>query len=279
MIWVTWRQHRQEGLWVLLAVAILAGSTAFITHELSLARCAPQPAAFCIPNDAAGVLAQSLLRFDLVQYGLVVLPALAGAFIGAPLVAREVENGTERLAWTQGVTRSRWLFVKLALVFTPLLAASGLVGFLEVLLINAEGSQANHWSFFDQQAPLTIGATAFAMALGVAVGAVVGKSVPAMAVMLVGFVVTRVGIVELARPHYMNPLVFTTQDPSRVQVGAGPDWWLDLPNLRQQGGTVLLHYQPQDRFWTFQTIETAMLVTLAAILLGFAVGWVTRRVT
>ena len=50
--------------------------------------------------------------------GLVLLavPALLGIFWGAPLVARELETGTYRLAWTQGVTRKRWLAAKLGLV-------------------------------------------------------------------------------------------------------------------------------------------------------------------
>ena len=39
---------------------------------------------------------------------------MIGIFWGAPLVARELETGTYRLVWTQGVTR-RWLAVKLAL--------------------------------------------------------------------------------------------------------------------------------------------------------------------
>jgi hypothetical protein len=39
------------------------------------------------------------------------------------------------------------------------------------------------------------------------------------------------------------------------------------------------HYQPADRFWAFQTIETAILVGLAGLLLAFTVYWVTRRLS
>ena len=41
-------------------------------------------------------------------------PALIGIFWGAPLIARELETGTYRLAWNQSVTRARWIAVKLA---------------------------------------------------------------------------------------------------------------------------------------------------------------------
>jgi ABC-type transport system involved in multi-copper enzyme maturation permease subunit len=41
------------------------------------------------------------------------LPALIGAFVGAPVLARELETGTFRYAWTQGFGRWRWTLAKL----------------------------------------------------------------------------------------------------------------------------------------------------------------------
>ncbi len=46
-------------------------------------------------------------------YPLQVMPALIGAFIGAPVLAREFETGTFRYAWTQGFGRWRWTLAKL----------------------------------------------------------------------------------------------------------------------------------------------------------------------
>src|SRR6185369_14593823 len=48
--------------------------------------------------------------------GFAVRPVLVGVFFGAPLVAREVEQGTHRLVWTQGVTRLQWALAKFGLV-------------------------------------------------------------------------------------------------------------------------------------------------------------------
>jgi hypothetical protein len=45
-----------------------------------------------------------------------IIPGLIGVLVGGPLIARELEYGTWRLAWSQTVPRSRWLAVKLALV-------------------------------------------------------------------------------------------------------------------------------------------------------------------
>jgi ABC-type transport system involved in multi-copper enzyme maturation permease subunit len=297
MTWVTWRQHRQEALWALVLAGLLAGVTAYTAYELwvSSANCPRIPGGNCLSNDVFGQIAQSILRFNLFQYGLVVLPALAGAFIGAPLVAREIENGTQHLAWTQGVTRMRWLLMKLVLVIVPLLVAAALVGYLEVVLLNVQGPQINRWDVFDQQTPVVPAATFFALALGVAFGAVIGRSVPAMAATLVTFVIVRVGIGELVRSHYIAPLVKTTHDFNAVGSQADPTaWWLGFPNYYDSSGHllgnllgpgagqpsyVIQSFQPGDRFWAFQTIESAILAGLALVILGFAVYWVTRRLT
>lgn len=296
MTWVTWRQHRLEGVWALILGAALAAFVGFVAYELHAAACAPTNG-YCFSGDIPGTIAQRLVQFNIFQYGLVVLPALAGAFIGCPIVAREIENGTHRLAWTQGVSRLRWLAVKLTLVFVPLLAIAAAVGILESILISQMGARSNHWAFFDQQAPMTVAATLFAVASGVALGAVVGRSIPAMAVTLVAFVVVRIGLAELGRPNFVAPLTYTFHNMSNFTYpppGYPDAWWVDEPTYYDAAGHMIangggptsaaaayavVHYQPGDRFWAFQTIESAILTGLALLLVGFAVYWVTRRVS
>src|ERR1700724_3349661 len=220
MTWVTWRQHRVEALWALVLAGLVGGFTAYAAYELWLA--APNCPitvghGFCLSNDVFGQIAQAIMRFNLFQYGLVVLPALAGAFIGAPLVAREIENGTQHLAWTQGVTRMRWLLTKLVVVFVPLLAAAALIGYLEVVLLNVQGSQVNRWDVFDQQTPVVPAATFLALALGFA-------------------------DYYDSTGHLLGNLL-------------GPN--------TGQPSYVIQYFQPGDRFWAFQTIESAILARLA----------------
>ncbi len=122
MAWVTWRQHGSQavvtlGLLVLLAVAAVLShvpiGSAF-DHD-SLSACVP-PAArtgcdIIVPHfesEFAGLVTG--MRF------LAVLPLLAGIFVGAPLIARELEFGTYRFAWTQAVSRRHWLLSKTALL-------------------------------------------------------------------------------------------------------------------------------------------------------------------
>ncbi|HEX6547825.1 MAG TPA: hypothetical protein VF134_03700 [Candidatus Dormibacteraeota bacterium] len=297
MIWTTWRQHRFEALWAALLAGLLMTLTWFVGSQLQAAACSGPGHSVCLADDLPGRVAQFIVGLNLYNYGLAVLPGLAGAFIGAPLVAREVENGTHRLAWTQGVTRLRWFTVKLVLVAIPLLLAAAAAGLLEVWLLNVASARANHWAFFDQQAPLTAAATLFALALGVAWGAVIGRSIPAMAATLVSFVVVRIALAETVRPLYQPALAYTARDMSNFNnpPTAYPDaWWLDQPSYYDSAGRVLSnggfkpagsvayaiqHYQPAERFWAFQSIESALLAALALAILGFAVYWVTRRIS
>jgi ABC-type transport system involved in multi-copper enzyme maturation permease subunit len=290
--WLVWRQHRMEGLWVLVLSLVLGIAIAFVANELRIANCSGPGQYFCLPSDAMGNLAEALVKFNLYQYALVVFPALAGAFIGAPMVAREIENGTQRLVWTQGVTRTRWLLTKLVLIFIPVLAAAAILGWLEVLLIDFQGPEANRWAFFDQQAPMTVASTFLALALGVAIGAQMRRSIPAMAVTLIVFVAIRIGIAEIARPYFIAPALYRSTD---LNIGMpSSKWWLGSPEFHDAAGHVVnnatrgapgqaayffQYYQPGDRFWTFQTIESAILCALALLLVGFSVYWTARRVS
>ena len=124
MIWLTWRQFRVQALTAataLAAVAILLG----VTGPPMANRYAASGLAGCHGDGCANLASAFLSQLqtgavDHVVYpvGLLLIlatPALIGLFWGAPLIAREFETGTYRLAWNQSVTRTRWLTVKLAL--------------------------------------------------------------------------------------------------------------------------------------------------------------------
>jgi hypothetical protein len=173
MTWLVWRQHRQQALAAvvaLLAVALLLVPTgrqmraAF--DDLGLRRCLPgaDHSELVAPDGGCASLSEQFsgqfLGLGTASLLLLFLPVLAGLFWGAPLVAREVEHGTHRLVWTQGVTRLRWATVKLALVGggVVLVAATYalLVGWWIAPLNDATGYRFT-WLFFDQQGPVLVG--------------------------------------------------------------------------------------------------------------------------
>ena len=112
-------------------------------------------------------------------------------FWGAPLVARELESGTYRLAWTQSVTRRRWLTIKVALVGVAALAVAGLASWLVswwFAPLDAINMNRFDPSVFGARGIVAIGYAGFAFALGVAAGALTRRTLPAMAATLVGFI-------------------------------------------------------------------------------------------
>ena len=326
VIWLTWRQHRRQALFAALALAALAAVMVPVglamQHSFTqsgLAAClARLGTGQLIPNNTSACDNLSQQFHD--QYGgltnvgilFVLLPLLVGLFFGAPLVVREVEHGTHRLVWTQGVSRLRWAMVKIGLVGTATIAfavvyALGVGWWMAPLDAAGSGRLAN--SAFDTQGIAPIGYTLFAVALGIFAGTIWRTMLPAMAATLAGFVVVRVAIDILARPRYLAPetLAFPVQSQLTTNPNAG-DWVyaqgvrdaagkLVLPNnyiscppagttmpngvdaLTQclhesglaPGATNWQQYQPADRFWAFQGIETSIFLALAALLLYLAI--------
>ena len=124
MIWLTWRQFRVQALTAaaaLAAVAILLGATGPHLASLYAASGITGCHGGACANAAIAFLNQlqtTALYHVVYLLGLVLIlvaPALIGIFWGAPLIARELETRTYRLAWNQSITRTRWLTVKLAL--------------------------------------------------------------------------------------------------------------------------------------------------------------------
>jgi hypothetical protein len=151
-------------------------------------------------------------QFDLLGILMLLVPALMGAFWGAPLVARELEHGTHRLVWNQSITRTTWLARKLAVV---LIVAVGLTGVLSFLLgwasVPMDSSGAGRFAAvsFSSRFLAPMGYAAFAVALGTLSGLILRRTLPAMAVTLVLFAAVQIAVPFLVRPHFMSPVVAT----------------------------------------------------------------------
>jgi hypothetical protein len=238
------------------------------------------------------------------EWAILALPGLAGIFIGAPLLAREFEQGTARLIWTQGITRRRWLMTKLAVILGVSAVMAGLLGLAGSLVTGAPvGMFISPWTAFDFQWPVLVGYAIFAISFGAAAGGVIRRSVPAMAVTLVAFLAIRIAVYALIRPHYLPAL--EVDQSHHLGAGRG-DWYLgqrsvdlsghpvgdqlyqqlmasagSLPGslgdyMRTHGVVVLSIYQPENRFWLFQGMEAGLFIVLAAAAIALLV-WSIRR--
>ncbi len=170
----------------------------------------------------------------LLSTGIILLaPAVIGLFWGAPLIARELETGTAALAWNQSVTRTRWLAVKLAVGGLAAMAVTEGLCLMQtwwaapISAAVADGSGAGvlAQSRFSQLNFATHGITplgyaAFAFALGVTAGALIRRTVPAMAVTLAIFAALQVAMALWVRPN-LAPTDHTVI-PVTSLGGAGP---------------------------------------------------------
>ena len=227
MTWMAWRQHRVTllaGLGALLVVAailVITGSN--MHHEfdrLGLDECSIPSHLDC--TDASMRFLQAFRNTRQWEFLFLLAPALVGLFWGAPLVARELERGTHRLAWAQSVTRLRWLLVKVGVLALAAVIVLGALTWLTnwwlAPLLAVEPRQFEQGTFGALGVmPVVYGITA--LAIGVAAGTFTRKLVPAMAVTLVLFLVVRVGVELGVRPHYMAPVSGTYAFPE-LQVGS-----------------------------------------------------------
>jgi hypothetical protein len=270
---LAWRLHRHQAytagaaLAALGALLLITGITITRDYHTFLASCAA--ARSC--GHATQVFAGDSAITSLVNATMAV-PLLFGLFWGAPLLAREFEDGTHNLAWTQGVTRIRWLNHT---VGWPLAAAAGWGAAMAALVSWWRGPQN------------TVGAP----------------------VRLATFTGLRFLIAEYARPHYLTPV--SRSYPPFSDDNAAPHGSLVLSNatlgpdghnytaglgiqqvppacrrnaasqlnscLASHGFHTQILYQPASRFWTFQAIEAGIFIVLAAALVAVAYRTVLAR--
>ncbi len=246
MTWLVWRQHRNQAY--LAAGALAAFAVLLLVTGRQMASQYHSALISCAASHACGNLADTLtlgspVLFPLVTLTLVV-PCLLGVFWGGPLVARELETGTNQFAWMQSITRSRWLGVK---VGWALLAAAAWGGAVSALVtwwsspVNALKHQNFQPGQFDIQGIVPVGYAVFAVALGIAAGALLRRTLPALAVTIVGFTFLRLVIGQDLRPHYLTALTrtfsFLPRPGHRLAWPAG-SYWLVSGGVVGPGGQV-----------------------------------------
>jgi hypothetical protein len=268
MVWLLWRQHQTQalatvGLLVVLGVLMLVQGAA--------------------ANVYLGMLP--------------VAPLLVGIFWGAPMLSREFERGTHRLAWTQSVSRRRWLLTKLG----SLGLAVTVAGLVTGLMVSAWATRFHESVFSDDALFGGSGVAAgawwlFAFLLGAAAGGVLRRLLPAMAVTIAVFMLVLFGLLQ-ARQNYAEPVFqlsdkgpepgamiteSTWLDPSGTPVADPPACaeadQITYTDCAEKAGYRLAFYvQPQDRYWRFQWTESGILL-LGGVLLAAPVMYrVLRR--
>ena len=319
LAWVVWRRYRTTLIAVLALLAVL-GSYLVVTGRRmrtaysSLEACTPAHSAACQFrwNDFHNTYGGG----GLISVVLVLLPGLVGAFAGAPLLARELESGTFRYAWTQGVGRMRWAVATVVPGLVGLAVVMALMGTLvswhNTPLVDAGITPRFEGSAFPVTGLAIVGWAVLGFALALLAGLLWRRVVPALATAFavwfgLAYVASRV------RLHYEAPLTTTSLRLGGRQLSIG-QWWdkngvrvddaqvnqvLQAIGVQQHGGgnftarpgngtvdpvqylvqhgyTQVTSYQPDSRYWPFQWIELGWLVALSIAMVALTL-WLLRR--
>jgi hypothetical protein len=250
MTWITWRQSRTEMFIFAAAIAAVALYLIWtgldlrsLYDSLGIESCL----ASSETNQSCGQAIQSFNdRVQSVQNlanWLVLFPLLAGVLVAAPVVI-DLEQGTYRLAWTQGVTRTRWLATKVALGATILAAVSLVMMALwkwwgTPFISSGDQIGTNQWDsiIFDSRAVL-ISYAIFAFALCLAVGTVFRRSIAAFGAALIGFIAVRVLIENKFRPHYLAPRKYIGNPIEALPASVSNNTWHINSYFSDQSGAL-----------------------------------------
>ncbi len=179
-------------------------------------------------NNCSLVLSSFSSQYGLLQTILniiaIVMPVAFGMFWGSPIVAKEIESGTFRLAWTQSLSRNKWLSYKLAVVFISGLISSIIVTvliswwFRPFDIVNANMYEQQYYLVQDV---VPVAYVIFAISLGLFLGSIFKRNLPAIAATMVLYIVFILVMGSAIRPNLVSPTVGEYNLDNNTVVGFG----------------------------------------------------------
>ncbi|SFR29864.1 ABC-2 family transporter protein [Lentzea waywayandensis] len=245
MIWASFRLQRVQLLTLLGVLVVGAGVLVLLRSNMvdaitsaQLTQCAARGGSACASDAQNVFLADWSNLFQIARILIIVMPILIGVFIGAPLFAQELENGTHVLAFTQSVSRTRWMLSKLVVALVPALVVVVVLQYLVWWWLTAAGTLGprvngawNPVNFgIDHVSPIAY--TLFAFALGAFIGVVSRRTLVAMTAAFGVFVAVRFVLVGQVNRFVPSERRVAVDAPAArdggLQVGSG---WLDAAGL------------------------------------------------
>ncbi|MEU9762552.1 ABC transporter permease subunit [Streptomyces sp. NPDC001834] len=235
---------------------------------------------------------------------MVVLPAFIGLFVAGPMIGRELESGTYKLAWTQSVSPARWLATKLAVPAVLTLAGVAVLSAVCAWGRSQTGQTSYPLDAHDRAAYGSIGTVPVGyalcmLALGALAGLVLRHTVAAMVTTVIGYGVLTVTL-NAVRNHLWPTVNSTyvpgaervlpdgatavswgwlTADSERLPDDACRSWGADVKQCLADKGITrgYVDYRLDSHFWPLQLVETGILLALAALAVLLAFRVLRRR--
>lgn len=256
MTWIVWRQQRPAvitlavGLVVAVATILLlrAGMVADLKAR-NIVECVQQSLASCRGEATRDFRNSWYDLIHIAQLAVLVVPALIGVFIGAPLFSREFEQGTHVLAFTQSVSRTRWMATKFVVAGFPAVLFVAVLQLLVRSWVNAAGQLGPlvggpyYFSTFDAQGVSPIAYTLFAYTLGVFAGALCKRTLVAITLTLGVFVAVR-GALGMRREDVIEPVRVLSNDLTDPYDSIEPGTVVVNTGFLDAKGAVVAHANP-----------------------------------
>jgi hypothetical protein len=301
LAWVSWRQYRTAAIGTTAflgaaAVYLLIMGLRIRGGYASVSSCSLQVSHISQTCQIALTLFGSYhVDGEATAAAMLAVPMLAGVFAGAPILARELDSGTFRFAWTQGAGRTRLTVARLVLPAVTLTAAAAAVSqlfgwFYYPFFATGDGMLSPQ--LFELTGIAFAAWTLAAFAIGALAGVLIRRVVPAMAAAMAVWAGLLVATILFLRRHYEAPLA--THNGGQSGHGANPwvisQWWtgpggrhitseqqiIALFQHARPGYTFWTIYEPANRYWHFQFIEGGWLLALSLLLIAATV-WLVRR--
>jgi hypothetical protein len=223
MTWLAWRQFRMQAVVAAATLAVFAVVFAATGPHLAslytasgLSGCHHGSCQHLAGNFLNQLSGTYEVLWTLGVAIILFTPAVIGLFWGAPLIARERETGTAALTWNQSITRTRWLAVKLTVGGLGAMALTEVLSLMQAWWAAPIGRAVGYGGggpgamgegrfsslVFASHGIAPLGYAAFAFTLGVVAGALIRRTLPAMAVTLAIFAALQIAMPLWIRPHF-----------------------------------------------------------------------------
>ncbi|MFJ6431970.1 ABC transporter permease [Streptomyces sp. NPDC091416] len=249
---------------------------------------------------------QAWLR-DVLRYvgtAMMVLPAAIGVFVAGPMIGRELESGTYRLAWSQSVSPTRWLLAKLTVPAAITVVAVPVLSAVYAWCRTSPDTDRVAWydtSAYAATGTLPTASALLAIAIGALAALLVRRTLLAMSItaLAYGAVALTLGAVRSSLwpvRTVITPLNATPADlpGGTLFVGSG----LMTGEQRLPGETcyqdpvpevvdrcladhhitgIYTDFHPASHFWPLQLVATGIVLVLAAAAVALAFRVLRRR--